>query len=335
MPTTKQRLFRLLATGREMTLDQLEAELEVSRRHVRRLLKKMDEEGTTVRTRWDEGRKVISIAEEHRRLPRPELDLTEREVYALTVAAEASRAALAPTPLGEHLQDAFDKLIAATGESVMTFEPEVQHARWHFGQSSASNLDPAIFQAVRRAIDACRSLRITYTSSSGRHSTDRLIDPYLLAVRGTSWLLVAHCHRRGRVLDFALAAIDDAQPTDRYFSPDPEFDPDLHFRDRFTAMKGDEIHIVRLQVEPGKAPFFKRKSYHPTQQIEDEKEDGSLTVSYEVSGLDEIAAFIRSWGPGVVATAPTALTDRLRGEAEQVAASYESAGAPRPLATSG
>jgi predicted DNA-binding transcriptional regulator YafY len=195
---------------------------------------------------------------------------------------------------------------------VVTFEPERTPANWHFTPTGESRIDPDIFGTLTRAVRACKTLAIDYhAASSGRTTRGRRVNPYLIARVGSTWLLTAYCHESQRVLEFSIAAIESARGAASYFQRPADFDPDLHYRDRFGAMNGDEVHVVRLQVDADKAPHFQNKSYHPTQQIERTLLDGSLLVSYEVAGLKEIAAFVRSWGPHIRAIAPDELVSQI------------------------
>ena len=243
-------------------------------------------------------------------------------MLALTVAAEASRATLGATSLGAALDGAFGKLLDCQRGPVRSFEPEHERRSWHFESGPVSKLDPDIFETVRRAITASRSLRISYTPASGKSSYDRRIDPYLVAAVHASWLLVAYDHYPDRITNFSLAAISKATLGEPFARQHPDFDPEMHFHDAFGAVEGGDVQVVRLRVAPDKAHAFRRKVYHRTQQIE--RDDGAegLVVSYEVAGLDEIAAFVRSWGPGVVVLDPPALAERVRREAQAMAEAY-------------
>ncbi len=271
-----------------------------------------------------EGRtKRFYLPVEEQRAAACALDLTERELHALAVAAGAAEAVLEATPFREALRTATRKLREATRGAVLSFEPERQRFQWHFGSPSRSHPDPEVFERLIRAVRDCETLAIDYfAASSGRRSTGRLVDPYALALRGGTWLLVGRCHKADAALDFAVAAIERAEGTGRYFRRPADFDAELHFRDRFQAVAEDEAYVVRLEVAPEKAPHFRRKTYHPTQQIEEERPNGSLVVSYEVLGLKEIASFVRSWGAGVTALEPERLRRRLRKDLRAMQKAY-------------
>ncbi|WP_263835166.1 helix-turn-helix transcriptional regulator [Salinibacter sp.] len=317
----KKQLSRFLNAGREATLDELSSHLGVTRRHVRRLLRELEEEGRPIQERWEEGTKRFSLAPEARSIPAGRVDLKESELQALTVAASAAQATLHPTPFDNQLREAVRKLLQAAG-TTFSFEPEWQPEIWHFDTGASSNVNPEVFWAVVRAANRLETLSVDYHSAStGRLSERRSIDPLVIAEQAGSWLVAAYCHESQEVLDFSLPGIRAAEPTGEYFARPEGFDSEGHFEDRFYALRGEGHHEVVLKVEEEKAAYFRRKTYHPSQQVED-REEGGITVTFETSSLDDVAAFIRSWGPGVRVLAPDKLAERIAAEARQVADAY-------------
>lgn len=313
--STLHALHRLLNAGRSFTLDELSAELDVSRRQVRRLLKKLGNKGLSVLSRRRGRVKEFYLAAEDQTPECAAVDLTESELLALSVAAEAAEAALQETPLAEPLHRAMNKVFDASADYVVTFEPERTPAHWHFTPHGKSHIDPDIFTLLAQAVRACETVTIDYhAASSDRVTRDRRVDPYLIARVGATWLLTAYCHDSRRVLEFSIAAVESARSTDTYFERPDDFDPDMYYRDRFAAMANETVHVVRVIVAAEKAIHFQNKTYHPTQQIESTLPNGDLVVSYEVSGLEEIAAFIRSWGPFVRALHPEELANRIQND---------------------
>jgi predicted DNA-binding transcriptional regulator YafY len=52
-------------------------------------------------------------------------------------------------------------------------------------------------------------------------------------------------------------------------------------------------------------------------------DDGGAIVTFEVQGLEEIASFVLSWGPGVKVLRPEALAGRVAQEASAVVNMYD------------
>ncbi len=333
MTVAAEELRRLFDQGHEFTLHDIQTRMGyASDRHARRLLKVLEDAHVPVSHRMAGGRKLFFVPEEHRRCPVRGFEFDEEEMLAMAVAAEAAKAALGRTPLGPPLSRAFGKLLAGLESEAKTFEVDQQSRQWLFGATSASHFNPAVFKTLRQAMDECRSVRIDYhTASTGLFSKGRKIDPLTFAVRGNSWLLVAYCHQRRMLRDFALSGIEDAALCDpdreaAYFTLPSGWDPESYFSDRFSALGGSEVYVIRLLVEAECAPYFERKEYHRTQMIEERREDGRIVVSYEVEGLDEIRSFVQSWGKGITVLDPPELVNRIADDIRILADRY----APAP-----
>jgi predicted DNA-binding transcriptional regulator YafY len=294
-------ILKLLRGGRDVGYVDLQSQLTLSQKQCRRIMTGL-EQGGIVR-RVGKGRKVrfalMPGKEPVNGLP----ELTEDDVFALLLAAHAGRAQFVGTPLANGLEAAASKLEAVYGDQLIAFEPDMLATRMHFGMSPETAIYADIFRTVKQALLDGRAIMIAYQPLTGNRSFNRIIDPYLLACRNGSWLLVAYCRYSKKVLNFSLGGIEEAELLDEYVIRQPDFEPDEYFRDSFGVL-GGEVHVVRLLVAPDKAQAFRRKRYHATQQIEETREDGSIVVSYEVSGLPEVMAFVRSWGDGVEVLGP-------------------------------
>ncbi len=321
-PGALPALRALLDEGAELSMNDITRTLGITDRHARRLLKDLAKDGLPVASRRESGRKLFFLPEEHRQATLQQISFSEEEALALTVAAEAARATLAATPLGRPLERAFDKLLAELAPNIYSFSLEEQPSHWHFGTTGLTPIDAEVFRTLSRAIEARRTVRIDYyTASRNTLTRGRRIDPLMIGMPGGSWVVVAWCHRRQKILDFALGGIQTIEATNDYFSPPNHFDPEFYFRDRFGSLAG-EVMTIRLLVDRARAPYFSRKHYHPTQQIEEERPDGSIVVSFEASGLETLRAFCLSWGEGVTVLDPPELIARMREEATVLARRY-------------
>lgn len=322
MPAATDRLLSLLATSRGLTQREVAAALGLSVRHTRRLLRSLVEsQHLEVEPAGAARRYTLALrAQPVGTLP----EMTEDECEALAVAALAARALLAPTPLAAPLDRAAGKLRAAWVADVMLFEPEDDPALWSFDGATGGeppSLPGAVFRALVRAAREGHAVEADYYTASRQTLTPgRRLVPLGLVVRNGSWLVAAvdadgPPDRGGRrpVKDFALGGFhraDDAGPAQPRDGVPDSFSLALHVRDRFGALDG-EVETVRLLVEPDAVPYFERKLYSATQQIECMRPDGRAVVSYEAGGLAAAAAFVLSWGPKVRVLEPSSLANQV------------------------
>lgn len=315
-----EQLLRLLNAGAELTYEQAASLLHVSERTVQRCLDRIRKEGTVIDHR-SKRPVVFFIPEEHRQHG-VVINLSEEEILALTVAADASHGTLQRTPLGPALQRAINKLLEEMPNELIPIEAEEADMYWHFSGNPASEIDPEVFRELVTDIRDCNCILVDYQSASGRRPrTDRPLDPYALAVQGGSWLLVAWCHWNNSFRDFSISAISNVRRTGKNFLRRESFDLNQHFQGRFRAVGGNATHTVRIRVEPDRITYFNRKRYHPSQKV-NVMPDGTAIVEYTVSGLEDIRSFAQSWGNGITVLEPPELVAVIRAQANELANRY-------------
>jgi predicted DNA-binding transcriptional regulator YafY len=321
--TSHAHLHEALSRGRRLKQQTAADELGVSTRQVRNLVDDLRDEGVPVRETFEDRERVYYLDPEDWHADTVTLDLPERQLLTLLVATKAARPTLSPTPLSGDLEAAAGALEEALGGNVVSFIPAFEEERWHFDQAVSVGIDPEVFWPLKQAIADRRPVSVDYYSAyRDAWSRGRRIDPLLFAVRRGAWLCVAYCHRREAVLDFNLVDIEEVEVADdEHYEPPSGFDREHYFEGRFGALAGEEMYEVRLQVDEDLTQYFERKLYHPTQQVKYDREGGAV-VAFEVQGLDEIASFVLSWGPGVEVLGPDSLRTRIAEEASAVAEQY-------------
>ena len=323
-----RRLLQMLCKGQQPSTQEASETLEVTDRTIRSLRAELEEAGVPVKSRYDSHTKRFYLEPEDQGHYLEPLLLTERQMEALTVAAEAASSVLRPTHYHEPLKKAFAKLQRDWLSEAITFEPREEGDNWHFGGLPQQDIPRETFRVLTRAIREQQTLVLDYyTASRDAWTEDRRLDPYLIAFRGGSWMLAAYCHEKEEVLDFSLAGMKNIRPYEPkgspvYFGANDAFDPKEHFRGRGGALAGEEWVEVRLLVEPKAAPYFKRKRYHASQTIEEEHADGRLIVHYRVRGLRGFVSGIRSWGRLVTVLEPESLREELTAEFYELAGRY-------------
>ena len=324
-PSRRGQLYEALSRGRRLTQQDAAARLDITPRQVRNLVQQLRKDGVPVQSGFEDRQRVYYLDPQDWHADTVTLDLPERQLLALLVATHAARPTLRPTPLSDALDSASAALEETLGQSVVSFIPAFEGERWHFDRAMSVDLDPDVFWTLKRAIADRRPVRIDYYSAHrGAWSRDRRVDPLLFAVRKGAWLCVAYCHRRETTLDFNLVDIESVDTVEgERFDPPSEFDRDAYFAGRFGALAGGREHEVRLRVASELQPYFTRKMYHPTQQIRPAEDVDGFDVTFQVQGLEEIASFVRSWGPGVVVCEPEELVERVVTDAQLVLDQYD------------
>lgn len=323
-----RRIRNVLDKKVEVTYRELEDTLGYSAKTCYRAIQELRDNDIPVE---ENGKpKRFSLPPELRRHDRRIVELNQEEILALRLAAQIAQSVLAPTPLKEPLQSAFSRLLVEMMDQSVSIDRSSPETQWHFSDAPASTIDDNIFNQLRQAIQEQQSVRIDYWSVGASEPKTRKVDPYCIAGRSGSWLLVAWCHERKSEREFNLADIrritscDPETDPEAYYELAEPFNPDDYFFHRFRFLGGGDSYVVKLLVEPRQTRYFRRKHYHPTQVIEQEdRPDGRIVVSYDVEGLDELRSFAQSWGTGVTVLEPEELRTIMREQAAEILERYE------------
>jgi predicted DNA-binding transcriptional regulator YafY len=76
------------------------------------------------------------------------------------------------------------------------------------------------------------------------------------------------------------------------------------------------LHLIDVivEVDKSKARFFKAKKFLPSQKIQKESKDGSLTISYKLTQELEIDDLIKRWIPHIRVIEPLSLKEKIEGD---------------------
>ena len=95
---------------------------------------------------------------------------------------------------------------------------------------------------------------------------------------------------------------------------------DDFMRHSFKVMH-DELYTVRVRISPAWARWVGEKIWHESQKAK-KNGDGSLDLTFQVAGLDEIKRWILSFGPEAVVLEPETLKEMVRRDLSRNLAQY-------------
>ena len=178
-----------------------------------------------------------------------------------------------------------------------------------------------VFKAVLEGCLRKKRLTFTYYSPARDERTIRTVDPYHLFNYMGTWHLVAYCHMRNTIRDFALGRITDVKVLDETFNIPTIFNVKDYFESSFGIYKGKSIKEVTLRFSPLKSKWIKDQVWHKDQKVK-YLADGSLELSFPVSDFSEIKMEILKHGDQVEVIKPNSLRKMIKAEAENIAKIY-------------
>ena len=231
----------------------------------------------------------------------PGLWVSEEEIVSLVVARRLA-AALPDRGLKGKF-DAFLKKIGGDMDlDLLRLEEKVSLKNVRY-----SRVEPAVFQAVLRALAQGRMLDIAYVSSNPPAAAQRRVDPLHLLVYMGNWHLIAWCHQRRAVRDFLLSRIKTAEVLT---APAADHVAAEEIREKIEKrygifFDGPERRVV-LRFSGAGTRLVRDQVWFPAQKAE-EFPDGSLLLEFPVADFREVLRDILRFGADVEVLKPPEL----------------------------
>jgi predicted DNA-binding transcriptional regulator YafY len=184
-----------------------------------------------------------------------------------------------------------------------------------------SPIPEPVFKTVLEGCFKKKRLSFTYASPAREDKNRRVVDPYhLLNYMGT-WHLIAHCHLRNSVRDFALGRMMDVAVLEEGFSIPQTFNIRDFFDASFGIFKSKSIREVTLRFSPLKTKWIKDQVWHRDQKRRF-LPDGSMELTFPVADFSEIQMEVLRHGAQVEVIKPKSLRDLIKTEAESITQIY-------------
>ena len=223
--------------------------------------------------------------------------------------------------IGSSIDEVTEKLafVAGRGTNAATARPAVRV------QLPDAQLDPersAVFELLQKAQHERQSVRFAYVDKAGRRSR-RHVDPYGFVVSGGRVYAVVHDRGRGATRVFALDAVSDAQIAPQRFTMPDDFDLEA-FAARSVSgiMHADASMLVTVRYSPVIARAARADRVVRERTIE-EREDGSVEITYTIADADEFVRWAMKWGSEAEIVGPAAVRAAAASLARAILERYE------------
>lgn len=173
------------------------------------------------------------------------------------------------------------------------------------------HLDADIIGALREAIlGGCWVELDLQSSTSGRMSWRNRVGPIAFLLGEGRQYLVGFSDYRQQVQLFRLANLRKAKVLPEAYQRPEGFDLSRWLAQSFGTWR-DKPQQVEWRFAPHVAAEVRQFRFHPDQSLTDNA-DGSVTLRFAASGLDEMCWHLFRWGDAVHIIAPAALRTRYR-----------------------
>lgn len=147
-------------------------------------------------------------------------------------------------------------------------------------------------------------LTITYQSFKAQQPGGIVFHPYLLKEYRNRWFLLGVNENRKQVLNLALDRMLQIEKSTVPYLENELFDTQTYFKHLIGVTDSrSEVMDVHLLVEPAHAPYVLTKPIHPTQQIVEQTEQGTV-ISIQVKLNFELEREILGFGNNIKVLKP-------------------------------
>ena len=321
---TLGRLFRIYEKIREGTfpnVEYLSKEEEVSERTIKRDIQTL-KYTLDAPISYSKSRNGYYLTKNWE-FPFPEL--STGEILALFIANNLLKD-LKGTPLYETGLTLSKKLEKLLPERVSIKDREIEEMLSISFQPIKIKKDIVdIFDKLFNSIRERNSVLIKYYTISRDEETERIVDPYHLYNFEGVWYLVAYCHKRGEVRDFALDRINGITVLKEKFNFKEDFNIKEYVQKSFRIYKGNEDEFTLL-FDPYQAKWIKERIWHNSQKIS-ENPDGSLILKIK-GNKEEIKRWIIGYGKHVLVLEPESFREEIINELDELSEKYKNKGTP-------
>ncbi len=124
------------------------------------------------------------------------------------------------------------------------------------------------------------------------------LHPYRLCLVKQAWYLIACPAGSDHPVTYRVARFRSIRRLGEPAEVPENFDLRDYFGDAWAVYRGDKSYDVALRFVPEAAALVTETTWHHSQQVQCH-EDGSVTLSFRVAGLEEIVWWVLGWS-GVV-----------------------------------
>lgn len=133
-----------------------------------------------------------------------------------------------------------------------------------------------------------------YKSPNSSDPVSLTLNPYRLCLSGQAWYLIAHCVDDDGPKTFRVARFKSIRMVDVEADRPVDFSLAEYFGNAWNVFRGSKTYDVKIEFNKEAAEFVTETRWHSTQAVECH-DDGRVTLSFKVDGLEEIVWWILGW----------------------------------------
>jgi len=165
-------------------------------------------------------------------------------------------------------------------------------------------------KTVQFALLEGRQITGLYESPYEPGPMDLRLHPYRLCLIKNAWYIVGRQTDAEQPRTYRVARFKALRMLDQAADVPEDFDLKSYFGNAWAVFRGEKSYDVEILFTPEAAKVVTETTWHHSQKAKPQK-DGSMILTFQVDGLEEITNWVLGWADRAKVIQPTALRERV------------------------
>jgi predicted DNA-binding transcriptional regulator YafY len=174
-------------------------------------------------------------------------------------------------------------------------------------------------KVIQESLVGKNCLEGVYLSPYQKIEKRLVLHPIRLCLVKQAWYLVARPDGSDHPVTYRVQRFRSIRRLDLSSEVPADFDLGAYFGNAWAVYRGEKSYDVEVRFTPEAAPLVTETTWHHTQQTR-RNDDGSVTLSFQVDGLEEIVWWVLGWSSVVEVLRPPELRATLLSHLKQAVA---------------
>ena len=225
------------------------------------------------------------------------------------------------TPLENDLRSVFKKIEMSLPNKI-TLDSSFLQNQTTFIPDQMGTINPENFSKIFSALKNRHVLDFEYRPLQKTTWMTRRINPLHAVCQKGNWYVMGFCHDKKDIRVFNFSRMQNVTESKEKFDIPKDFNPDKYFDKEIGIwLSATKKYTVELLISAEIGTFALERSWNKNQKIE-QREDGSVWVSFETTQLPEVKRWVRGQGKTVKVLGPDELIAQVKEEVVAVLRMY-------------
>ena len=225
------------------------------------------------------------------------------------------------TPLENDLRSVFKKIEMSLPNKI-TLDSSFLQNQITFIPDQMGTINPENFSKIFSALKNRHVLDFEYRPLQKTTWMTRRINPLHAVCQKGNWYVMGFCHDKKDIRVFNFSRMQNVTESKEEFDIPEDFNPDKYFDKEIGIwLSATKKYTVELLISAEIGTFALERSWNKNQKIE-QREDGSVWVSFETTQLPEVKRWVLGQGKTVKVLGPDELIAQVKEEVAVVLGMY-------------